>query len=56
MTFTINEEYSKLKIKAPRNSVKIHPKLAKNSKQHDTRCCGIHFVKYGQVLHPLQCF
>ena len=56
MKFTINKEYSKATIKAPRNSGKTCSKLTKTSKRHDKHCCGILVVKSGHVPHQLQCF
>ena len=44
MTFTINKEYSELKIKIPRNSAKTCPKLTKITKasiRNGRHCCGI---------------
>ena len=49
MTFTINKEYSKSTIKAPRNSAKTCTKLIKTSKRHERNCCAILVVKFGQV-------
>ena len=45
MTFTINKQYSKSTIQAPRNSAKICLKLSKTSKRHDRNCCGIPVIK-----------
>ena len=44
MTFTINKQYSKTTIKAPRNSASFCPKLSKTSKRLDKHCCGITVV------------
>ena len=43
MLFYLNlyKEYSKLTIKAPRNSAKTFLKLTKTSKQHGRYCCSI---------------
>ena len=46
MTFTINKEYSKSKIKTPRNSAKTCPKLTKTSKRNDTHCCVSNWDSY----------
>ena len=48
MTFTINKEYSKSTIKAPKNSAKTTPKLSKTLKQHDKHCCVIVLSNLGR--------